>query len=103
MRTLTVSSAGGANPNFGKNLIGTMKKYLPLGIKEFVHCGFEVAKLPLKEAKNLASQFSGMDISTPIGDTLVNWTQTASEKGAEKATEWTISATDLIAQKVAGR
>ena len=103
MRTLTVASAGSTNPNFGKNLIGAMKKYLPLGIKEFVHCGFVATETILKESKSLASQFSGADISTPIGDTLMNWTQTASEKGSQKATEWAISATDFIAHKVAGR
>ncbi len=101
--TITVSAAGNKYPKWGSKLLSAMKKHLPNGVKEFVHCGIEAAKLPLNESKNLASQFSGASISTPAGDMLMSWTQNISEKGSKKATEWTMSATDFIAHKVAGR
>ncbi len=101
--TITVSSTGRTAPNWGPKLVSAMKKHLPNGVKEFVHCGIELAKLPLNESKNLASQFSGANISTPSGDLLMSWTQDISEKGSKKATEWGINATDFIAHKVAGR
>ena len=101
--TITVSATGNTYPNWGPKLLSVMKKHLPDGVEEFVHCGIELAKLPLNESKNLASQFSGISMSTPAGDMLIDWTQSISEKGSKKATEWTIDATDFIAHKVAGR
>ena len=102
--TMTVSqTASQTNNRIGANVLGAIAKRAPGAIKTIVHCGFEAAKLPLKESKNLASQFSGISMSTPAGDMLMGWTQDISEKGSEKATKWTISATDFIAKKVAGR
>ena len=98
---LTVSST--YSHTLGPNLLGAIKSHLPSAVKTIAHCGIELAKLPLKEAKNLASQFSGINMSTPLADMALNWTQTATETLAEKGTKYTMSATDWVAKKVAGR
>ncbi|MBP5399216.1 MAG: hypothetical protein J6Y53_02220 [Alphaproteobacteria bacterium] len=88
--------------NYGANVLAAVAKYVPGATKKVVHCGFEAAKLPLKGAKELAAEFT-TNVSTPVGDMLMDWTQTASEKGTEKATRWTISAADYVAHKISGR